>query len=162
MVLTQLVSVIRHVILSMAFPYHYGSHATLTVLSVCIQIHCVSIPLWFSRNGMLPTKHLFAMLCFHTTMVLTQPTAGHHRHRDIVVSIPLWFSRNEETSSSGRSSRESFHTTMVLTQRLTQNRALIAVSVFPYHYGSHATQYTSPHLWWPAFPYHYGSHATRR
>ena len=55
------------------FPYHYGSHATGTGRDSRGTDGNVSIPLWFSRNKVL--KKMDSIL-------------------SDLVSIPLWFSRN--------------------------------------------------------------------
>jgi len=51
---------------------------------------------------------------------------------------------------------------MVLTQRLAFNLSQFGWSMFPYHYGSHATGAIAgmTDVSTAVFPYHYGSHAT--
>ena len=122
------------------FPYHYGSHATLSKWRPSA-VKKVSIPLWFSRNKNKP-DFISLEESFHTTMVLTQRDFGHFRLQLRTVSIPLWFSRNPETAEIIRwipvsiplwFSRNAtdpdyanklvrFHTTMVLTQPCTRTR----------------------------------------
>jgi len=103
---------------------------------------CVSIPLWFSRNevkflpgdtayymfpyhyGSHATKSSFSLgiphiICFHTTMVLTQQMNVKHNASANVIC---------------------FHTTMVLTQLVCTNPEDYSNVLFPYHYGSHATE----------------------
>jgi len=51
---------------------------------------------------------------------------------------------------------------MVLTQHHECVRSCSIHKLFPYHYGSHATESTlSMKALDTMFPYHYGSHATR-
>jgi len=144
------------------FPYHYGSHATQQKeSSACLQgkqfpyhygSHATE---WLDRNGNIPFTFPYhygshatkgggewgftTHLRFHTTMVLTQPCAYvWFIANTTCVSIPLWFSRNG-----------------------TKVVDYYSTNVFPYHYGSHATQCSHIRVWAPQlFPYHYGSHAT--
>jgi len=82
---------------SQVFPYHYGSHATVSYSMLVAYCSDVSIPLWFSRNIYSGIWQLLG-LSFHTTMVLTQ--------RVLYISIVVLCT--------------CFHTTMVLTQPLTE------------------------------------------
>jgi len=143
------------------FPYHYGSHATVFACNEKHAMVFVSIPLWFSRNPL-------------TRQVLELP---------VNVSIPLWFSRNGEILLAEFDESNRFHTTMVLTQRWLYERKSQGIKVsiplwfsrnslqsgctqsltlFPYHYGSHATKGKVSRISKVnfKFPYHYGSHAT--
>jgi len=63
--------------------------------------------------------------CFHTTMVLTQPTADERAGGQGNVSIPLWFLRNFQTPSNSFSNHPEF----------------------PYHYGSYATAFITKILY---------------
>jgi len=57
-----------------AFPYHYGSYATGARPQAPPAADHVSIPLWFLRNTIPEEVCPWIYTCFHTTMVLTQPT----------------------------------------------------------------------------------------
>ena len=120
--------------------YHYGSYATTWSM-----IHFI-----------------FLYICFHTTMVLTQPDFIDFESTTLtrfpyhygsyatwktecdseytLVSIPLWFLRNV----SVRNMKKTFGPR------------------FPYHYGSYATQSNTVgyRRIGQKFPYHYGSYAT--
>jgi len=118
MVLTQQFHLLESQFCSLVFPYHYGSHATRRS-QLYLKHTKVSIPLWFSRNSGFTKHDRYNRPCFHTTMVLTQPTwkssttsnistfpyhYGSHATRKPMlipyclmnVSIPLWFSRNQQ------------------------------------------------------------------
>jgi len=76
---------------------------------------------------------------FHTTMVLTQLTSLRKLKNYTQVSIPLWFLRN----------------------RILYPMKSRTTLLFPYHYGSYATDsITIPDTVELQFPYHYGSYAT--
>ena len=151
--------------MAIPFPYHYGSHARERPVFLCENpISKVSIPLWFSRNsryqkrsapgytlfpyhyGSHATGGMLMMLkkcskCFHTTMVLTQPfvykwstgPAAHCFHTTMVLT-----QRRKKREKNATYPR--FHTTMVLTQQVNNRSVHEYVSMFPYHYGSHATR----------------------
>ena len=75
------------------FPYHYGSHAT--VYPVAIRYCLYKFPYHYGSHA--TRKRSFRgrqNTCFHTTMVLTQPTGTEGTGGASFVSIPLWFSRN--------------------------------------------------------------------
>jgi len=79
--------------------------------------------------------------CFHTTMVLTQPI-----RRGIMLDKYLCFHTTMVLTQQSWVPRSSliglrFHTTMVLTQRSITCKNRRQSSTFPYHYGSHATDY---------------------
>jgi len=123
------------------FPYHYGSHATQGWLESLIILRAVSIPLWFSRNEKKERKEcylspvsiplwfsrnaspwcetLWDPLCFHTTMVLTQPLRTHRSHSG-THQFPYHYGS---------------HATKVNPLTFSSTNA-----AFPYHYGSHATE----------------------
>jgi len=86
----------------LSFPYHYGSYATKMRLTIQLRYRC-----------------------FHTTMVLTQPTADERAGGQGNVSIPLWFLRNFQTPSNSFSNHPEF----------------------PYHYGSYATAFITKILY---------------
>ena len=70
-------------------------------------------------------KELERVLCFHTTMVLTQLIyLTRSQRRDIFVSIPLWFLRNWDDNPWEKASMK-----------------------FPYHYGSYATAFITKILY---------------
>ena len=75
MVLTQ------HEYIRLLSDYSASFHTTMVLtqrelLFVLESKDSVSIPLWFSRNGCREDNLPYSNICFHTTMVLTQPGRG--------------------------------------------------------------------------------------
>jgi len=144
------------------FPYHYGSYATAG----------------------LRKKELRKSLCFHTTMVLTQPATAFKMLRLFIsFHTTMVLTQLGKKKNCVRCRPASFHTTMVLTQLGMVLRRWRPSRKFPYHYGSYATK--NVFIWWSVgfcfhttmvltqpknqvaatspvyvFPYHYGSYAT--
>jgi len=139
MVLTQQLMALLNYRTSIAFPYHYGSHATL-VMRIVIE-----------RPSEFP---------YHYGSHATHSQGRCYRSCR-TVSIPLWFSRNPLLMIFRGGVEMSFHTTMVLTQLLLVVEKNNRYRMFPYHYGSHATMPDDCRIYQELlFPYHYGSHAT--
>ena len=144
-------------------PYHYGSHATFRrnlkrKWKVCFHTTMVL------TQPEPPDPETLSEDSFHTTMVLTQHAGEQIRRRfNMNVSIPLWFSRNAGWRHRLAWGQRCFHTTMVLTQRVRfTNFAGTYASCF--HTTMVLTQryqfyLSAPRI--PPFPYHYGSHATQ-
>jgi len=142
---------------SKCISWDYGSHATRSEIMIWI-ITCFHTTMVLTQPTLEGPRKIYS--CFHTTMVLTQPRSSRLKRRQ-----PL-----------------CFHTTMVLTQQMPGSD-YGALVLFPYHYGSHATdahrRYSKSRnnvsipLWFSRnetlkmlsgnskFPYHYGSHATK-
>ncbi len=114
MVLTQRASTHYKREVCPAFPYHYGSHATLS---------------WVTYG--LPEKS------FHTTMVLTQRSCKTYS-RQFHVSIPLWFSRNLRQQPLSPS-QLSVSIPLWFSRNVKTVYGDVTGVPFPYHYGSHAT-----------------------
>jgi len=152
-----------------------------------LEVHVVSIPLWFLRNKASYTFTVWTALMrfpYHYGSYATQRQSSSWRQPDLV-SIPLWFLRNEKLAQAPKVAEKSFHTTMVLTQRGVEMVAInkeAGVSIplwflrnikwirevhrevylFPYHYGSYATVRNNGEISFVSpFPYHYGSYATQ-
>ena len=149
-------------IFSTEFPYHYGSHATCQATPQGGNIISVSIPLWFSRNYHRSEAHTAALVCFHTTMVLTQPAHIWARYwpRE---QFPYHYGSHAteiETQICRKIFTFPYHYGSHAT-KASGRISIVYLCKFPYHYGSHATPLTQTgggktHM----FPYHYGSHAT--
>jgi len=126
--------------LLLLFPYHYGSHATVSMENGKKWITQVSIPLWFSRNGSSRCSYpsMGDKFPYHYGSYATWPidvgkrksrpwfpyhygsyatwVKARKEHTCQEVSIPLWFLRNNTASAISRKNTK-----------------------FPYHYGSYAT-----------------------
>ena len=125
MVLTQQLMALLNYRTSIAFPYHYGSHATL-VMRIVIE-----------RPSEFP---------YHYGSHATHSQGRCYRSCR-TVSIPLWFSRNPLLMIFRGGVEMSFHTTMVLTQLLLVVEKNNRYRMFPYHYGSHATAFITKILY---------------
>jgi len=123
------------------FPYHYGSHATDTSTEALEKL--AAFPYHYGSHATTERQASCHLLhqSFHTTMVLTQRGRVWYKNiSNIPVSIPLWFSRNKRGTLRLLGEQYSFHTTMVLTQPWKKVLDFFRNKLFPYHYGSHATQ----------------------
>jgi len=183
MVLTQLAKVLLGLWMHRPFPYHYGSHATVTERFFRKQWY--RFPYHYGSHATVSCKwEKKAHTRFHTTMVLTQRVLG-VTVEELMEMFPYHYGS---------------HAT-----RFWKRWTVFCPTSFPYHYGSHATckgstrtmnaQTVSIPLWFSrngygeilpqavvsvsiplwfsrngfvqvrkestyTFPYHYGSHAT--
>jgi len=78
------------------------------------------------------------------------------------VSIPLWFLRNTLHEARDAESMLEVSIPLWFSRNTDVQEAIDLGTMFPYHYGSHATVVSGRSVTgkFRRFPYHYGSHAT--
>jgi len=99
------------------FPSHIGSRSTRERESKHFHYFSVSIPHWFSLNGI-----------SYNHVVL------------VGVSIPHWFSLNDAEAWVETHNLYRFHPTLVLAQLYSSTQARVAIVPFPSHIGSRSTE----------------------
>jgi len=79
--------------------------------------------------------------CFHTNMVLTQLWRACQVCRPPHVSIPLWFSRNADIIFQPVN-QPAVSIPLWFSRNEVNYWSMPGVTMFPYHYGSHATTHS--------------------